>query len=90
MLSSQFVDFPDIKFEPKSSFAAGDWAAIEYIISGTFAHSSELTTPATGKTFTVRAASIIQIRKGKISRLADYFNLATMLKQVGLMPAQPK
>jgi len=87
MLSSQFVDFPDIKFELTSSFTAGDWAGIEYIISGTFANNSSPAVPATGKTFSVHAASIIQLHKGKISRLSDYFNLATMLQQVGLMPA---
>jgi steroid delta-isomerase-like uncharacterized protein len=90
MISAQFADFPDMKFELKSSFAAGDWAGLEYITSGTFANSHEPATPATGKTFSVHTASIIQIRKGKISRLADYFDSATMLRQVGLMPAHPK
>jgi steroid delta-isomerase-like uncharacterized protein len=90
MLSSQFVDFPDIKFEPKSSFAVGDWLAFEYITSGTFAHSSVLAMPATGKTFSVHTASIIQLRKGKISRLSDYFDSATVLKQIGLTPNKAK
>src|SRR5208283_2191202 len=81
MINSMFVDFPDIKYEQKSSFAAGDWAGVESVISGTFTHSSSPAMPAAGKTFSVRVASIIQLRKGKISRLSDYFNLATMLQQ---------
>ena len=90
MINSMFVDFPDIKYKQKSSFTAGNWVGVEYIVSGTYTHSSMPATPANGKTFSVHAASIIQLRKGKISRQSDYFNLATMLQQVGLMPPQPK
>jgi steroid delta-isomerase-like uncharacterized protein len=41
--------------------------------------------PATGKSFSVRGATIAQLKNGKIQRNADYWDLATFLRQVGLM-----
>ena len=90
MINSMQVDYPDLKYELKSIFATGDWVGFESVISGTFTNSSLPAMPAIGKTFSVRAASIIQLRKGKISRLSDYFNQATLLQQIGVMPMQSK
>ena len=90
MINSMFVDFPDIKYEQKSSFAAGDWAGVEYIASGAFTNSSLPAMPAISKTYSVHGASIIQFRKGKISRQSDYLDRATLLQQIGVMPGQPK
>lgn len=89
-ISSMFVDIADVKFERKSSFTTGNWSAGEWVMSGTFAHSSIPGMPATGKSFSVRGASIIEFRKGKISRESDYWNMTSFLQQVGLMPAPPK
>ena len=85
-----FVDFPDFKIETKSAFGAGDWSGSEWVMSGTFAYSSIPSMTATGKTFSVRGASVTQLRNGKISRNSDYWNMTTFLQQVGLMPGQPK
>ena len=90
MLSASFVDIPDAKYELKSLFGANDWACTEWVLSGTHAHSSLSKIPATGKTFSLRGASIVQFRGGKIARETDYYNLTTFLQQVGLMPGQPK
>lgn len=79
----------DVKFELKSVFGAGDWAGSESIFSGTHAHAIA-GIPATGKTFSVRAAGIYQLHNGKISRETGYFNMATIMQQLGLMPGQPK
>ena len=89
-VNTSFVDMPDLKFEVKSVFGAGAWGVTEWVMSGTFAHSSLPAMPATGKTFSLRGASIVQFRGGKIARETDYYNLTTFLQQVGLMPAQPK
>jgi steroid delta-isomerase-like uncharacterized protein len=88
--NSIMADFPDLKFEVKSVFVAGDWAGQEWVMSGTHAHSSNPAIKATGKTFSVRGATIYQLRDGKISRESDYYNLATIMQQLGLMPGQPK
>jgi steroid delta-isomerase-like uncharacterized protein len=89
-ISSTFVNFPDFKIELKSGFNAGDWGAGEWVMSATFAHSSTPVMTATGKRFSVPGASIIEFRKGKISRESMYWNLAAFLQQVGLMPGPPK
>jgi predicted ester cyclase len=41
----------------------------------------------TGKKFKVRGVSIITVKNGKISRSLDYYDAATIMKQVGLLPA---
>ena len=89
-ISSTFVDFPDFKIDLKSGFNAGDCGAGEWVMSGTFAHSSTPGMTATSKRFSVRGASIIEFRQGKICRESLYWDLAAFLQQVGLMPAPPK
>jgi steroid delta-isomerase-like uncharacterized protein len=89
-INSLFVDFPDFKLEGKSAFQAGDWVGGEWVMTGTFAHSSNPAMPATGKKFSARGASISELRKGKIIRNSDYWNLASFLQQVGLMPSPSK
>ena len=89
-LPSRFVDIPNVRFDLKSVFGSGAWLGMEWVMSGTFAHSSIPGMPATRKTFSVRGAKIAQLRNGKITRETDYYNLATLLQQVGLMPAHPK
>ena len=85
-----FTNFPDFKIEVKSGFSAGDQGAGEWVMSGTFANSSTPGMPATGKRFSVRGTSIIEFREGKISRESMYWNLASFLQQVGLMPGPPQ
>ena len=85
-----FTNFPDFKIEMKSAFNAGDRSAGEWVMSGTFANSSTPGMPATGKRFSVRGTSIIEFREGKISRESMYWNLASFLQQVGLMPGPPQ
>ncbi len=89
-LNSTNANFPDFKLEMKSGFNAGDWGAGEWVMSGTFAHSDIPEMPATGKKFSVRGASIIEFSGGKVSRHTNYWNLASFLQQVGLMPGPPQ
>jgi steroid delta-isomerase-like uncharacterized protein len=77
---------PDVKFEVKSAFNSGEWAASEWVMAGTHTGTSPQM-PATGKKFSIHGASIVQAHKGKISRQSDYWNLAAFLLQVGLMPS---
>lgn len=75
---------PDFKIEPKSVFATVDWLASEWIMTGT--HTGDFPgLPATGKSFSVPVASIMEFQSGKIRRNTDYWNLASFLQQVGAM-----
>jgi steroid delta-isomerase-like uncharacterized protein len=89
-LSSTVTSFPDVKIEVKSGFDNGEQGAAEWVMSGTFTHSNIPGVPATGKKFSVRGASINAFKGGKISGVTDYWNLASFLQQVGLMPAPPQ
>ena len=73
--NSVHADFPDHKWELKSIFSAGDRVVFESVWSGTFTHSSNPERPATGKHVALKAATIMELRNGKISRVADYYNL---------------
>jgi steroid delta-isomerase-like uncharacterized protein len=89
-LNTIWGDFPDLNFELKSLFGAGDWVGKEYVFTGTHAHTSMHGIPATGKKFSLRGATIYQFRNGKIIHESAYYNMTTFLQQVGLMPGQPK
>ena len=79
-----FGAFPDFKMDLTSGFLAGNWAGAEWTMSGT--HKGDLPgLPATGKTFSIRGASICELHDGKIKRNSDYWDMATFLKQIGLM-----
>lgn len=75
---------PDFKIEAKSVFATVDRLASEWIMTGT--QTGDFPgLPATGKSFSVPVASIMEFQNGKIQRNTDYWNLAAFLQQVGAM-----
>lgn len=79
-----FVGIPDFKLEVKSLFVSGDWAACEWVMTGT--QTGDLPgLPATGKSFSVRGSTIVQLKGGKILRNSDYWDMATFLSQLGVM-----
>ena len=81
-----FSGFPDVTFELTSACADGVRGAAEWVMRGT--HKGDLPgMPATNKRVEVRGASAFDFRGGKIRRCADYWDMATLLKQLGLMPA---
>ena len=70
---------------PRSAFATADWAALEYDFAGTnqgFVPGAA----ARGKPFSVRIATIFALRGDKIQRSSDYYDAATILTQLGMMP----
>jgi len=84
LLNDLFVAIPDVKLDFTSIFGIGEWGAIEWIMSGTHASDSDIVkVQATGKSFSIRGASIMELSNGKISRNSDYWNFASFLKQIG-------
>ena len=62
----------------------GKWGAVEWVWRGK--QTKDLPgLPATNRPFQVRGASIVEFRDAKISRCSDYWDLATYMKQVGLI-----
>jgi len=79
-----FAACPDFKMELKALFSVAGWSALEWVMSGTQVGDFEnLGIPATGKGFSIRGASIIEFKDDRISRNTDYWNLISMLKQLG-------
>jgi steroid delta-isomerase-like uncharacterized protein len=87
---STFIDFPDLRLESKSLFNTVNWVALEWTMTGIQAHSSNAATPATGKSVSVRGASIIEIHNGKIRRETYYYNVLTVMRQLGLIHGMPQ
>ena len=74
----------------KDAFCSGDNVSVSWTFTGTFTDKAPLTPPynATGKSFSVAATSVITTHNGRITSVDDYYNLADILRQVGL-PAGP-
>ena len=87
-LRATFAAIPDFHIEPKGTFAAGPQAASEWVMSGT-QRGPFPGIPATNKRFSVRGASIMEMEEGKIRRNTDYWSLAALLQQVGVLPQTP-
>ena len=79
----------DARTEILTTIVAGDWVATEHI--GRFTHTGPLLTPAgeiapTGRRVELQIAEIYQMKDEKISLLRAYYDVATMMRQLGLLP----
>ncbi|MFE3172797.1 nuclear transport factor 2 family protein [Amycolatopsis sp. NPDC059090] len=72
----------------QDAFRSGDRIAVRWTFSGTDTGAFDKTRPATGKSFRVPVSTLIDLRGERIRQLTDYYNLADVLRQVGL-PAGP-
>jgi steroid delta-isomerase-like uncharacterized protein len=75
-----FTSVPDIHLQWVTSAVAGGHGSIEWVFSGT-----DVGLFKTGKPFSVRGASVIEVRGGLISRDSDYWDAATVMREVGLL-----
>jgi steroid delta-isomerase-like uncharacterized protein len=87
--------FPDSKATFIREFASGDTAVLELVWRGT--HTGPLQTPtgaipATNRQTEVPACEVFQVEGEKIKSTAHYFDLLTLLRQIGAMegPAPAK
>ena len=83
-----FNAFPtDLKAVIITAVVDGDHGASEWKFTGT--HSGDMPNmPASNKTMDVRGASIYEFEGGKIKHKIDYWDISTMLRQLGFMPAK--
>jgi steroid delta-isomerase-like uncharacterized protein len=87
-VNGAFAAVPDFKYRLTSRFATSQRAAIEWVMSGT-QKGDFPGMPATGKRCSsVRGSSIIELEAGRIRRQSDYWDAATFMKQVGLVPSK--
>jgi steroid delta-isomerase-like uncharacterized protein len=82
--------FPDLHFELKQKVAQGEYVVINWVGSGT--HTGPLPTPtgdtlpATGKKATVAGSTTYQIINGKVVKGWTYWDMVSLLSQLGIMP----
>ena len=86
-----FADgFPVGMVEITNVFATEDQAVLEFVGRGTNTGPLHLPTgdiPATGKPAEMRFCYAFQIKNGKVVSIHIYYNIMTMLQQLGLVPA---
>jgi len=83
--------FPDAKGVVTGAIESGSTAVLEITWTGT--HSGDLETPTgdkippTGKKMSVAAVQVVETSNGKVAEAKHYFDLMTMLAQLGVLPA---
>ncbi len=80
---------PDGKGTIRNAFASGNSVAIEVTWTGTQSGPLEGpggTIPASGKSFSMPGAQLITFEGDKVKELHQYFDLMTLLQQVGAAP----
>jgi steroid delta-isomerase-like uncharacterized protein len=80
--------FPDGTVEITNIIADGDWVVVEYTNSGT--NTGILLTaigefPPTNRKIEVQYCSVMQIKGGKVISGRDYYDVSTILHQLGLV-----
>jgi steroid delta-isomerase-like uncharacterized protein len=81
--------FPDARGEITNVFASGDQVTLQITWTGTQTGalvSPSGTIPPTGKQVSIPAVEVITIRDGKPAATDHYFDLLTMLVQLGVAP----
>ena len=80
-----FAAFPDLQFELTSLVVAGSRGAAEWTMPGT--HTGDYPgLPATHQRLSVRGTSVFELAGDTIQRNRDYWDFATVLRQLGLLP----
>lgn len=82
--------FPDSRGSFEAAHVAGNTVVVEVTWRGT--HTGPLKTPggdipATRKSIEMRACQIVDVADGKAQRIRQYFDMATMLAQLGISSA---
>jgi steroid delta-isomerase-like uncharacterized protein len=73
--------FPDVTLELSSTFTIATHGGAEWVMRGTqTGHMPEL--PATGKRMALHGASMCESAEGKIRRVSDYWDRASMRAQL--------
>ena len=80
---------PDSKATFDAAHIAGNTVILELTWRGT--HRGPLQTPAgqipaTGKPIEIRACQIVEVKDGKVQVVRHYFDMVTMLAQLGVSP----
>lgn len=87
-MNSVFHAFPNIHYELIEFIENGDQLAFHWVARGNH-HGSFLKIPASGKLVSIHGMSIMKIEKEKIKEGKLMWDLAAVLRQMGLLPQMP-
>ena len=79
--ASCFSIIGDFKIEATNTWIENGHGVVEWVWSGVDKDWFK-----TGKPFSVRGVSVIEVRDGKISRNKDFYDGAAILRQIGKLP----
>jgi steroid delta-isomerase-like uncharacterized protein len=79
--------FPDGEVKIVRVMVDGEWAVVEFVNRGT--HTGPLQSSAgefapTGRSMELRYCSVMRVRDGKVVEGRDYYDSASLLRQLGL------
>jgi len=75
-----FEAVPDLKLEVINTSVHKGHGSVEWVLSGT-----DRGLYKTGKKFSVRGASVFEMRGGKCSANKDFYDFATIMRQLGML-----
>jgi steroid delta-isomerase-like uncharacterized protein len=75
--------FSDIEVTPTTGFQTEGWATIEGTFAGKYTGQLPGLPAGAGQPFSVPFAAIFELDGDKVSRSADYFDLSSVLAQIG-------
>ncbi|MDP9356622.1 MAG: ester cyclase [Chloroflexota bacterium] len=82
---NDFLDgVSDVGLDLRNAFGGDGWAAAEYDFNAT--DQGAFTGTATGVPFSVRTVTIFELDGDRIRRSSDYYDVATVLGQLGVLP----
>jgi len=84
-LASYFQAIPDVHFALDDLVVAGTRAVVVWTARGTH-RGSLLNIPASGRVVTVRGVSTFTLRDGQIARAEYMWDVAGLLREIGLLP----
>jgi steroid delta-isomerase-like uncharacterized protein len=87
-VTNYFLAFPDLRFETESTLVQCNQVAIVWRAEGTH-RGSLMHIPATGRRVDVRGVSLLTIEKGKVLRGHYIWDVAGLLRSLGLLPDLP-
>ncbi len=84
LINETLAGSPDLRIEMKSAFASGDHVCTEWLWIGT--QSGKWPgIPATGKSYSMRTVGVMELNKGRIKQHTDYYDGASLMRQLGLL-----
>jgi steroid delta-isomerase-like uncharacterized protein len=79
--------FPDFSLVVTDGFVTDDRAAAQWVVTGTYTGQFPGLPPGTGQHFSLRGASVLELKHGKVRDDREYWDAYAFLIALGVLPA---